>query len=237
MASTRAIELILSVSPAQWCQACFLLAACGVLAVATAPSAERKLLVNYGARGSTSKEDGGDTSTTSTNDNILGAIRKVTSLGQIPHSWFMSFYASYLVCAAFWAVQYLHGGHVIRFIAGRQQQAGSPSMTRGQVMLAWSLMLLQAARRLYECIVLAKPSRSTMWIVHWLLGLCFYLGISCAIWIEGSGKSQGNTVLGFIADLRKLPWCKICQKPETALSPRKHWSRLLSRYPCSPMLG
>ena len=47
----EATELLLSVSPARWCQVCFTLATCAVLAVAIAPSAERKLLVNYGARG------------------------------------------------------------------------------------------------------------------------------------------------------------------------------------------
>lgn len=62
------------------------------------------------------------------------------------------------------------------------------SMTMHQVLLCTTLMLIQGGRRLYESFALAKPSSSRMWVVHWLLGLCFYTGITIAVWVEGSGE-------------------------------------------------
>lgn len=193
------IELLLSVSPAHWCQICFTLATCAVLAVAAAPSAERKLLVNYGARAH------GSTATTTTtvdpaegedNDVFLRAVRKLTSLGQVPHSWFFTFYLVYVQCALFWAVQFISGGLVLRTIAHWQIELGPPtSVGANQVFIAWCLMLSQAARRLYESWAFAKPSRSTMWFVHWLMGQFFYLGISVAVWVEGSGTFSRVTGL------------------------------------------
>ncbi|KAI9817607.1 MAG: hypothetical protein M1832_004611 [Thelocarpon impressellum] len=54
-----------------------------------------------------------------------------------------------------------------------------------QIALSWGLMTLQGGRRLYECIALGKPSQSTMWFVHWLLGIAFYGAMSMAVWVEG----------------------------------------------------
>ncbi|KUI59853.1 hypothetical protein VP1G_07063 [Cytospora mali] len=193
-----AVELLLSVSPASWCQICFTLATCAVLAVAIAPKAERKLLVNYGARAHDSTAtaaadapapEGGD-------DVFLRAVRRLTSFGQVPHSWFFTFYFVYIQCALFWAVQVISGGSVLQFIARQQVELGTPaSVNRNQVVITWCLMLFQAARRLYESWAFAKPSKSTMWFVHWLLGQFFYLGISVAIWIEGSDVAVHNELL------------------------------------------
>lgn len=186
----EATELFLAVSPARWCQICFTLASCAVLAVAAAPSAERKLLVNYGARAHDSTATAAATNNPAEDedDAFLWAVRKLTSLGQVPHSWFFTFYLVYIQCALFWAVQYISGGLVLRYIAQWQIECGPPtSMGVNQMAIAWCLMLFQAARRLYESWAFAKPSKSTMWFVHWLLGQFFYLGISVAVWIEGSG--------------------------------------------------
>lgn len=182
----EALELLLSVSPARWCQICFTLATCAVLGVAVAPPAERKLLVSYGARGHDSAATSADKEPTRCEDD--GAVRKLTSLGQVPHSWFGTFYLVYIQCALFWAIQYITRGFVLQSIANQQVESGSSISVNGnQVVIAWCLMLFQAARRLYESWAFAKPSKSTMWIVHWLLGQFFYFGISVAIWIDGSG--------------------------------------------------
>jgi len=61
-------------------------------------------------------------------------------------------------------------------------------MAPGQIWLVWALMFLQALRRLYEHLYVMRPSASTMWFVHWMLGLSFYLVLSVSIWIEGAGK-------------------------------------------------
>jgi len=64
-------------------------------------------------------------------------------------------------------------------------------MTLQQVMVAWALMLVQGARRLYECLAFTKPSSSSqMWIGHWAVGVWFYATVSVAVWIEGSRKSH-----------------------------------------------
>lgn len=115
-------------------------------------------------------------------------IALLTSWGQIPHSWFIAFYTTSFACSVFWLIQYLTDGRVLAFISSRQVKESGPSMTLGQVILVWALMLLQASRRIYEHLAVIKPSSSTMWIVHWLLGVCFYLCVSVSVWIEGSGK-------------------------------------------------
>lgn len=190
-------QLLHSVSPAHLCQACFTLASCAVLAVAITPSRGRKLLVNYGARGegrSTAgdavarRRDDKDDKDDEDEDVLLRTVRKMTSLGQIPHMWFFTFYATYILCAVFWASQYLLNGSIMTSIARQQAELAPSRPNNGHVALAWCLMLLQAARRLYESWAFAKPSQSTMWIVHWLLGQLFYVGISVAIWIEGSSS-------------------------------------------------
>lgn len=192
-----AAHLLCSVSPAHLCQAAFALASCAVLAVAATPFRERKLLVNYGAR-----SHGGPTAVaTSTaagqrdDDILLRWIRRLTSVGQVPHMWFFTFYTTYILCAVLWAGQYLLNGSVLGSLASRQVELGPAQTTDGHVAVAWCLMLLQAARRLYESWAFAKPSKSTMWIVHWLLGQLFYVGISVAVWIEASGMfCPGKTI-------------------------------------------
>lgn len=191
-----AAQLLYSVSPAHICQAAFALASCAVLAVAVTPSRERKLLVNYGAR--SHGEPTADTAAAATQKDdeiLLRSVRTITSVGQVPHMWFFTFYTTYILCAVFWAGQYLLDGSILCFIASRQVQLGPSQATNGHVAVAWCLMLLQAARRLYESWAFAKPSKSTMWIVHWLLGQLFYVGISVAIWVEGSGMICSGTTL------------------------------------------
>lgn len=184
-----AAQLLYSVSPARLCQAAFALASCAVLAVAVTPSRERKLLVNYGARshGQPPADTTAAVRQEEDDDILLRSVRTITSFGQVPHMWFFTFYATYILCAVFWAGQYLLTGSILCSIASRQVELSPSRATNGHVAVAWCLMLLQAARRLYESWAFAKPSKSTMWIVHWLLGQLFYVGISVAIWIEGSG--------------------------------------------------
>lgn len=204
-------QLPYSVSPALVCQAGFALASCAVLAVAATPSRERKLLVNYGARShgeSAAATSAAAAARPKDDDILLRSVRKVTSIGQVPHMWFFTFYATYVLCAIFWAGQYIFNGSILCSIARRQVELGPSRATSGHVAVAWCLMLLQAARRLYESWSFAKPSKSTMWIVHWLLGQLFYVGISVAIWIEGSGMFSPRTVAS--GSLGLLTFCCRC---------------------------
>lgn len=64
------------------------------------------------------------------------------------------------------------------------------SMTLRQVFLAWGMVFVQGCRRFWECLALPQsPSKSQMWIGHWVLGIGFYTGLSVAVWVEGARKS------------------------------------------------
>ncbi len=177
------LETVSSVPPANWCRAFFLLATTGVLAVQATPEPARRLLNDYGARGSTAARRGGQRRA---DDASYALVRQVTAAGQVPHSWFGHFYAAYLAASVFWAYQ-LQGGVVLTSMAEAQARKGGPSMSFSQVTVVGLMMECQAARRLYECHAVMARSSSTMWIVHWLLAICFYLTMGVAVWIEGSG--------------------------------------------------
>ena len=72
-------------------------------------------------------------------------------------------------------------------------------------------MGFQGVRRLLESSTLAKPSASKMWVLHWLLGIVFYLAVGISVWIEGAGMSiRGPTTKvnmhwkGFVDCARRL---------------------------------
>lgn len=187
---------LLAASPAHCVQALFILTSCFVLAITVAPAAERKLLLNYGARRShdtPATEDKRVAAKDEPEDSLVQAVRKLTSLGQVPHSWFFTYYVFYILCAEAWALQYfIDGPGLLGFLASRQVALApdAPTMAGSQIVILWVMMFVQAARRLYECFVVMKPSTSTMWFVHWVLGLGYYFGVSVAIWVEGSGMSS-----------------------------------------------
>lgn len=198
---TLSIWPYLPESPSQCLQLLFGLATCAILAIAVVPSAERKLLLDYGARNKHGTPAGAgatknDQQQQQPDGQIHGCpenfmhktIRLLTSIGQVPHALFFIFYATYLASTAFWAAQYFQDGTLLRDMSFHQMTSSSSSnVTSEQVTVAWFLMVLQASRRLWECKFVMKPSKSTMWFVHWVMGLAFYLGVSVAIWIEGSG--------------------------------------------------
>ncbi|KAK3391974.1 hypothetical protein B0T20DRAFT_396588 [Sordaria brevicollis] len=200
-AAAAALQQTLNqVTPSQWCQAYYLFAAGAVAAVAALPKEARRLLVDYGARRSSSELSGKDTTSRDVkaegrgkegNGNwLLSLINTFTSYGQVPHSWFITFYVASVACSVLWVWQFVTEGRVLRGVASHQPQAALPSggeVTLGQVALAWTMMFLQGSRRLYEDWLTHGKSKSTMWIVHWVLGLSYYLVTSVAVWVEGSG--------------------------------------------------
>lgn len=184
---SSSLETILSLPPSKNIQTFYLLASAACLLTASLPSDARSLLADYGAR-----KAGSPTTTTTTkrkpNTALVTLVAAVTSCGQVPHSWFTAFYTLSVGLSLFWAWQFLGSGVVLRDIAERQ--TGLPSASLGQTAAVWGMVLVQAGRRVYEHAVMIKPSRSTMWWVHWVLGLGFYSFLSVAVWVEGSGKRR-----------------------------------------------
>ncbi|KAI1437684.1 hypothetical protein GGR50DRAFT_691952 [Xylaria sp. CBS 124048] len=188
MAAAYVREYTAAPSPAQLCQLFYVLSATAVLAIAAAPDMAQRLLTQYGARSSDSTRcDGsGSNVNNSSTDLFSRFVAVLTSTGRVPHSWFMHFYVLSLSCGLFWAIQLATHGVVLESIVKKQLLVSTSSMTMGQVALVSFLMGLQGARRLYEYLVVLRPSSSSMWVVHWLLGNGFYLCTSVSIWVEGS---------------------------------------------------
>ncbi|KAI7218363.1 hypothetical protein KC333_g3636 [Hortaea werneckii] len=85
---------------------------------------------------------------------------------KVPHSWFTSFYAVSIFWSLFWAVQFA----------------------------SWGMVFVQGCRRFWECLALPQsPSKSQMWIGHWVLGIGFYTGLSVAVWVEGAPILASHT--------------------------------------------
>ncbi|KAM0436911.1 hypothetical protein ACHAPT_002624 [Fusarium lateritium] len=184
----RLIELVSSLTPAQWCQSFFVLSAGFILFIQALPQDVRSALMDYGPR---RPKDGKQTSgKEEAPKQSFGAVRSflknLTNYGQVPHSWFLHFYIISLFFSAFWAWQYVQRGSLMRTIATLQDGARGPSMSLEQVFVAWLFMALQGSRRLYESLCVSKPGPSPMWFVHWALGLVYYTTMSVAVWVEGS---------------------------------------------------
>ncbi|KAI2642547.1 hypothetical protein GGS21DRAFT_486368 [Xylaria nigripes] len=185
-------DRIADLSPAQICQLFYLLSAAAVLAIAAAPDKAHRLLAQYGARSSghasasTSSQNHGQDVTNGDTSLISLLIACLSPIGKVPHSWFTYFYILSLSCNLFWVVQFATNGRILDFIVRNQRLVSASSMTIGQVVLVQILIGLQAARRLYEHLAVLRPSSSSMLVVHWLLGIAFYVCTNVSVWVEGS---------------------------------------------------
>ncbi|KAF2214588.1 hypothetical protein CERZMDRAFT_110213 [Cercospora zeae-maydis SCOH1-5] len=123
--------------------------------------------------------------------NLLTALLDQVANICVPHSWFASFYAVSVCCSLYWAAELMFGGPTL-VAASQLQVARSQSMTFKQVQVAWLMMLAQGSRRLFECLILSKPSQSQMWVGHWVLGIMFYVCTNVAVWIEGISAIESH---------------------------------------------
>ncbi|PNY26950.1 Polyprenol reductase [Tolypocladium capitatum] len=188
-----------AVPPALWCQAFFLGAAGGILALQILPRDVRRALMDYGAR----RPGGASGDDDDTGGGLTALPASLVSYGLVPHSWFWHFYLLSVSWSAFWAWQYVQRGAVMAALAAAQARPTAPSASveLGRVFLAWSMLAVQASRRLYECLFVIKPGRTPMLVVHWAMALGFYTTLNVSVWIEGSGaileswKSQQPAVL------------------------------------------
>ena len=143
--------------------------------------------IPYGPR-ATPAQASARQSTEASSRSVVARALDVVASWKVPHRYFTHFYIASVVASVFWAVQITLRGSAFEAIATRvspEHQERSMSIT--QIVLCWGLMLVQGGRRLYECLAFSKPSSSSMWFAHWLVGLLFYLLVSVSIWIEGTG--------------------------------------------------
>ncbi|ORY63415.1 uncharacterized protein BCR38DRAFT_458555 [Pseudomassariella vexata] len=187
------VDFLDHLTPALICQLFFILSAAAVLAVAFTPPSTRQLLIQYGARSSSSARNSHEAQRDhddvgAKQDKFTRLISCVTSVGNVPHSWFMHFYVLSISSSVFWAFQFMCRGSILNGIAKSQTAVSSAAATMSinQVFLTWLMMLMQGGRRLYEHLAIIRPSSSKMWVVHWLLGCAYYLCIGVSIWVEGS---------------------------------------------------
>lgn len=103
---------------------------------------------------------------------------------KLPHSWFKHFYMLSVMSSMVWLQQlYTRGPILQKVLSGTSTH--KPSMSFNQLALCWTLLTIQGSRRLYESMILVKPTLSQMWVGHYLLGLLYYTAMGLAIWIEG----------------------------------------------------
>ncbi|RGP59021.1 hypothetical protein FLONG3_11311 [Fusarium longipes] len=185
----NAIDRVSTLTPAQWCQSFWVLSTAIVLGIQVLPQDVRSALMDYGARRpkDTKYDKGQEKNKEKGFVPLRSFLKNLTEYGQVPHSWFLHFYIVSVLLSGFWVWQFFTHGDILRSIAVWQDRAGGPSMSLEQVFVAWLFMALQGSRRLHESLFVSKPGSSPMWFIHWALGLSYYIVISLAIWVEGSG--------------------------------------------------
>lgn len=177
------LQNVPSLSPAQWCQVFYALASAGIIGINVLPADMRKSLMDYGPRRPAEGE---------ADERKTLAVAKfvawVMNHAQVPHAWFLHFYFCSVGWSVFWAWQYLTRGSIMAAVVRAQSGSQGPSMEISQVFVAWLLMSLQGARRLYESLFVTKMGSSPMSFVHWALGIGYYTAMGLSVWVEGSGK-------------------------------------------------
>jgi 3-oxo-5-alpha-steroid 4-dehydrogenase 3 len=151
----------------------------------------RKRFFTYGARGQDTdkKDDPTQRSSAVHEDNATNTIDQFLdhlATYNVPHSWFLYFYAFSVALSLFWAYQITTHGFFFVALANWTHN-GNARMTSEQTVIVWWCLLIQGCRRLVECIQGPK-STSRMWIVHWFIGMGYYAAANIAIWIEGSSE-------------------------------------------------
>jgi 3-oxo-5-alpha-steroid 4-dehydrogenase 3 len=154
----------------------------------------RSRFIDYGARANDSNNEDGKSKGKEISRERRTLLDYLASW-TVPHSWFTHYYIFSILASAFWAVQILTRGPAFRALAeGLSEKHQLQSMSINQVILCWSLLAIQGSRRLYESIAPAKPSKSRMPFLHWLLAFAYYAATSVAIWIEGSSALLSTDV-------------------------------------------
>jgi len=190
----------IAIDLAQACQAFFIVATTATAGVNAVPPL-RKPFVVYGARAvRTTTEANADVRRRQALQGPVDALLDLAAKLQVPHSWFLHFYALSVACSIFWAWQLVTKGMVFSFLVHQTTWNRNVSMTIHQIALTWSVFFLHGCRRLCESILFAKPSNAKMSLAPYVVGMAFYFFMGIAVWVEGlpalvhSGLKPGSIV-------------------------------------------
>ena len=197
MASSNIPETILHLIRVASALKAFYLGTSTVILLAYALRPLRERFLAYGARNAADNNKGTDSVTIGSKSNGTLKILQSTPISssitafldfvvtfQVPHSWFTSFYLVSITSSLIWLQQLITLGPLYQTIT-KDPPEQLTSMSLDQVALCWSLMAIQGTRRLLECFSFNTPSKSKMWVFHWVVGVLFYIATGIAIWIEG----------------------------------------------------
>lgn len=192
------INYLATVTPSQACQTYYIFASTCILTIIFLPTWLRGALMDYGARQQSpavqpaAKEPKGTDDQAGPPANQGIKLTRLIHALEVPHSWFLHFYILSFTLSVFWLHQYITRGSIMSFLITQQsryQQMQGKGTDLSRTAVAWALLAVQGARRLYESLVVQKRGKSSMSAIHWAVALVYYGCISVSIWIEGSGKS------------------------------------------------
>ena len=132
-----------------------------------------------------------------------GQILDFFATFQVPHAWFIHFYAVSVASSIACLYLFRDGG----YLAAHGEHFASRLPPR----VCAVLMLIQGSRRFLECLLVTKASASShMWLGHYAIGLAFYVATNIAIWIEHLREqdtpSHASGVTETIDVLRYFRW-------------------------------
>lgn len=184
-----------STTPAEWCQAFFVVSTAILVSMVLLPDAACKALLAYGARRPAHTQHGPNSQAPGHKAEAkANSLLVLTSYAQVPHSWFIHFYMASVSWSIFWGWQYISKGTIMRAMAEMQHQSAvenqASEVELSATLVTWLLMSSQGARRLCECLFVAKPGSSPMSAFHWALGVAYYTAVGISVWIQGSGLSR-----------------------------------------------
>ncbi|EEQ83728.1 3-oxo-5-alpha-steroid 4-dehydrogenase [Blastomyces dermatitidis ER-3] len=171
----------------------FLITACTILLANSAPFV-RSRFIAYGPRATSlgsikppqNSEQGYHTVSQRPSWSWSMKVLDYLASLQVPHSFFTQFYVVSVLSSILWGTQIYFKGPLFKAVSSTvRDDNAQTSMSRNQIVLCWTLLLIQGTRRLYESISTAKPSQSKMWFPHWIVGLAYYVAMGMAIWVEG----------------------------------------------------
>lgn len=121
----------------------------------------------------------------------------------VPKSYFTHFYVFaclYIPTLLLLAAQHYHQPNLLPpspsislalDIACTSSRVASSSSPPSSILLVLGLLCLQVLRRLYECVYINQPSKSTMNLTHYIVGFAHYFCTGTGVLCEAPGFSPG----------------------------------------------